>query len=65
MNCFYQIFTDDEENELSEDSSLRLILHSRGILWRFQLLAEPEVVVYSATKANEYNVGHLYQTFHP
>jgi len=51
----------EQENRAAKDGALGSIFRARGILWRFQLLSEPESVVCNATKANKHNLGHLYE----
>lgn len=48
--------------EDSRDSELSVLFRSKSILWRFQLLTEPEIVVCGATKAEKRTIGHVYKT---
>ena len=50
------------KNRASKDSLLNSLFRSRGILWRFKLLTEPEIVVCSATKVEKQNIGQLYKS---
>lgn len=52
----------DAKYRASKVCSLSSIFRARGLLWRFQLLTDPEAVVCSATKVNKHNIGHLYNT---
>ena len=52
----------DTKIRASQDNSISSIFRSRSILWRFKILSEPEVVVYSATQADKRNIGQLYKT---
>ncbi len=52
----------DAKNSALKDSLLSSLFRSRGILWRFKLLTEPEIVVCSATEAEKQNIGQLYKS---
>lgn len=45
-----------------QDGELSSVFRSKSVLWRFQVVSEPDVVVYSATKAEKRAIGHLYKT---
>ena len=55
-------FPPDIQNRIAKVATVGSIFRSRGILWRFKLISDPEYVVCDATKANRQSIGQIYKT---
>jgi len=56
------LLPDQAENRTANSGTLSSMFRARSILWRFQLLSEPEPAVSGASRADKHTIGRLYET---